>query len=167
MLVRAPRWHDTPGFVAASMTPRPSAGSPPGCSWGLLGRMRYNSANTVFGHNVQDIQWTLREVAEADDDAFPGLAFDSYRRMRKLDGIGLAIVGWRSDAPVAGRMGERSIGLLPRTSHSPSQTLSFANSVPRKNCRRVQCSPLSADRPTKPDHSSISTRRRSNRSVRR
>ena len=41
-----------------------------GGGWGLLGGMRNNSVNTVFGHNAQDIQQILREVAEADDGAF-------------------------------------------------------------------------------------------------
>ena len=62
-----------------------------GGGWGLLGRMRNNSVNTVFGHNAQDIQEILREVAEANDDAFPGLAFDAYKRMRKFGGIGEGI----------------------------------------------------------------------------
>ena len=43
----------------------------------------------------------------------------------------------------------------------------FANFGRSKTYRPPRCSPLSADRPTKPDHSSIRTRRRSNRSVRR
>ena len=62
-----------------------------GGGWGLLGSMRNNSVNTVFGHNAQDIQEILREVAEADDDAFPDLAFDAYERMREFDGIGPGI----------------------------------------------------------------------------
>ena len=62
-----------------------------GGGWGLLGRMRNNSVNTVFGHNAQDIQQILREVAEADDGAFPGLAFDAYERMREFGGIGKGI----------------------------------------------------------------------------
>ncbi len=62
-----------------------------GGGWGLLGRMRNNSVNTVFGHNAQDIQEILREVADANDGAFPGLAFDAYERMRKFGGIGEGI----------------------------------------------------------------------------
>ena len=62
-----------------------------GGGWGLLGGMRNNSVNTVFGHNAQDIQQILREVAEADDGAFPGLAFDAYERMREFGGIGEGI----------------------------------------------------------------------------
>ena len=69
-------------------------GTARGGGWGLLGRMRNNSVNTVFGdnpHNAQDIQEVLREVAEADDDAFPDLAFDAYERMTEFDGIGRGI----------------------------------------------------------------------------
>ena len=62
-----------------------------GGGWGLLGGMRNNSVTTVFGHNAQDIQQILREVAEADDGAFPGLAFDAYERMREFGGIGEGI----------------------------------------------------------------------------
>ena len=62
-----------------------------GGGWGLLGRMRNNSANAVFKHNAQDIQEILREVAEAKDDAFPDLAFDAYKRMRNFGGIGEGI----------------------------------------------------------------------------
>ena len=62
-----------------------------GGGWGLLGRMRNNSVDTVFGHNAQDIQEILREVAEADDDAFPDLSFDAYERMREFGGIGPGI----------------------------------------------------------------------------
>ena len=42
-----------------------------------------------------------------------------------------------------------------------------ASQATRQRPSYAQCSPLSEDRPTKADHSSISTRRRSNRSVRR
>ena len=62
-----------------------------GGGWGLLGRMRNKSVDTVFGHNALDIQVILREVTEADDDAFPDLAFDAYERMREFNGIGRGI----------------------------------------------------------------------------
>ena len=63
----------------------------PGGGWGLLGSMRNNSVDTVFGHNAQGIQQILREVAEADDGAFPDLAFNAYRWMREFHGIGPGI----------------------------------------------------------------------------
>ncbi|MCY4502722.1 MAG: phospholipase D family protein [Alphaproteobacteria bacterium] len=62
-----------------------------GGGWGLLGRMRNNSVNSVFGHNAQEIQEILHEVAEANDDAFPGLAFDAYEQMTEFGGIGEGI----------------------------------------------------------------------------
>ena len=96
-----------------------------GGGWGLLGRMRNKSVNTVFGHNAQDIQEILREVAEADDDAFPDLAFDAYERMREFDGIGPGIATRllslaRPDRFVSVNDGSRDglaqySGLAPRT----------------------------------------------------
>ena len=62
-----------------------------GGGWGLLGGMRNNSVDTVFEQHTQEIQEILREVTEADDDAYPGLAFDAYERMTELDGVGPGI----------------------------------------------------------------------------
>ena len=62
-----------------------------GGGWGLLGRMRNNSVNTVFERHAQGIQQILREVGEADDGADPDLAFDAYRRMMKFKGVGKGI----------------------------------------------------------------------------
>ena len=62
-----------------------------GGGWGLLGRMRNNSINTVFEQHTQVIQEILREATEADDSAFPDLAFDTYERMTELKGVGPGI----------------------------------------------------------------------------
>ena len=96
-----------------------------GGGWGLLGRMRNNSVDTVFGHNAQDIQEILREVAGADDDAFPDLAFEAYEWMREFDGIGEGIATRllslaRPDRFVSVNDGSRDrlarySGLAPRT----------------------------------------------------
>ena len=63
----------------------------PGGGWGLLGSMRNPSMEAVFGRNAEGIQQILREVAEADDSAFPDFAFDAYRRMRVFKGVGEGI----------------------------------------------------------------------------
>ncbi len=62
-----------------------------GDGWGLLGSMRNNSVDTVFEQHMQEIQKILRAATEADDDAYPGLAFEAYERMTELDGVGPGI----------------------------------------------------------------------------
>ena len=66
-------------------------GLPGGGGWGLLGRMRKNSVGVVFGQNAQDIWDILREVADADEDEFPDLAFECYEEMKGFHGIGKGI----------------------------------------------------------------------------
>lgn len=62
-----------------------------GEGWGLLGRMAGYANRTVFTNHPQDIQDILREVAKADEDEFPDLAFDAYGEMRELDDVGEGI----------------------------------------------------------------------------
>lgn len=102
-----------------------------GGGWGLLGRMRNSSVNTVFDQHPQDIQEILEKVAEADDDAFPDLAFVAYERMRKLDGVGPGIATRllslaRPDRFVSVNNGSRS-GLAQYSGLSPGTLGTIGN----------------------------------------
>ena len=66
-------------------------GLTPGEHWALFGRMRRAALNTVFGADLEAIQDTVLGVVAADDNAFPQLAFDSYRALREIEGIGPGI----------------------------------------------------------------------------
>ncbi len=62
-----------------------------GVGWALFGRMRPRALNTVFGNDREAIQDIVLGVIAAADDAFPQLAFDSYRALRDIDGVGPGI----------------------------------------------------------------------------
>ena len=66
-------------------------GRAPGEYWALFGRMRPTALGTVFGADLEAIQGVVRRVADAADDAFPQLAFNSYRALRSIDGVGPGI----------------------------------------------------------------------------
>ena len=59
--------------------------------WGLFGRMRWAALKTVFGANQQAIQRIVLGVVAAEDSAFPQLAFDAYRELQDIVGIGPGI----------------------------------------------------------------------------
>ena len=62
-----------------------------GETWALFGRMRPTARNTVFGADLEAIQGIVLRAATATDNAFPQLAFDSYRALRDIDGVGRGI----------------------------------------------------------------------------
>ena len=62
-----------------------------GGNWALFGRMRPSALGTVFGTDLKAIQNVMRRVIAAADSAFPQLAFDSYRALLDIDGIGPGI----------------------------------------------------------------------------
>ena len=66
-------------------------GRAPGEYWALFGRMRPAALKTVFGADLRAIHDIVRRAATAADDAFPKLAFDSYRALRGIDGVGPGI----------------------------------------------------------------------------
>ena len=66
-------------------------GLTPGEDWALFGRMRRAALNTVFGGDLVAIQDIVLGVVAAADNAFPQLAFDSYRALRDIDGVGPGI----------------------------------------------------------------------------
>ena len=66
-------------------------GLTPGEDWALFGRMRRAALNTVFGADLEAIQNIVLGAAAAADNAFPQLAFDSYRALRDIDGVGPGI----------------------------------------------------------------------------
>ena len=66
-------------------------GLTPGETWALYGRMRPAARNTVFGADLEAIQGIVRRAAAAADVAFPQLAFDSYRALHDIDGVGPGI----------------------------------------------------------------------------
>ena len=66
-------------------------GLTPGEDWALFGRMRRAALETVFGANQETIQDIVLAVVAADDNAFPQLAFDSYRALWDIDGVGPGI----------------------------------------------------------------------------
>ena len=59
--------------------------------WALFGRMRPAAVNTVFGADREAIQDIVLGVVAADENAFPRLAFESYRALRDIDGVGPGI----------------------------------------------------------------------------
>ena len=61
------------------------------CGEGLLSTISPVCMPAGFVHNAEGIQRILREVSEADDSAFPDLAFDAYGRMIEFKGVGKAI----------------------------------------------------------------------------
>ena len=66
-------------------------GLTPGADLALLGRMRPTSLKTVFGTKRETIQKIVHAVAAAEDDAFPQLAFDSYKALWDIYGVGPGI----------------------------------------------------------------------------
>ena len=62
-----------------------------GVGWALFGRMRQAALKTVFDENLKAIQDIVLGVAAAADNAFPQLAFDSYRALWDIDGVGPGI----------------------------------------------------------------------------
>ncbi len=66
-------------------------GLTPGEDWALFGRMRSPALNTVFGANLDAIQDIVLGVVAAADNAFPQLAFASYRALRDIGGVGPGI----------------------------------------------------------------------------
>ena len=62
-----------------------------GEDWALFGRMRPPAFDTVFGADLEAIQDTVLGVVAADDNAFPQLAFESYRALRDIEGVGPGI----------------------------------------------------------------------------
>ena len=59
--------------------------------WALLGRMRPPAKKTVFGRNRRRIHRIVRNAAEADDAAFPDLAFEAYTELRDIPRVGEGI----------------------------------------------------------------------------
>ena len=59
--------------------------------WALLGRMRPSAKETVFGHNRPRIQRVVQRVKKAEDTAFPSLAFEAYKELRDIPGVGEGI----------------------------------------------------------------------------
>ena len=63
--------------------------------WDLFGSTRGmrdpTSMEAVLGDNRKAIQDIVLNVAEAGDDAFPDLAFEAYRDLRKIKNVGPAI----------------------------------------------------------------------------
>ena len=66
-------------------------GLTPGESWALLGRMRNSAKKTVFGTDRERIQKVVHAVISAADDAFPQHAFEAYKDLRKIHGVGEGI----------------------------------------------------------------------------
>ena len=105
-------------------------GLTPGEDWALFGRMRRAALNTVFGADLEAIQDIVLGVIVAADNAFPHLAFDSYRALRDIDGVGPGIATRLltlarpdrfvsvNNASTAGLAA--SFGLAPSTLGSPS-----------------------------------------------
>lgn len=62
-----------------------------GEGWALLGPMRPTATKTVFGANRETIQGIVHVVADADDGAFPQLAFEAYGSLLKIEGVGPGI----------------------------------------------------------------------------
>lgn len=58
--------------------------------WALLGRMRDASRGAVFGDATRraQIERVVRDVVEARDDAFPGVAVEAYVRLQSFPDIG-------------------------------------------------------------------------------
>ena len=66
-------------------------GLTPDEDWALFGRMRPAALNTVFGTDREAIQDIVLGVVTAHDNAFPQLAFESYRALWGIDGVGPGI----------------------------------------------------------------------------
>ena len=62
-----------------------------GEDWALFGRMRPPALDTVFGADLEAIQDTMLSVVAAADNAFPQFAFESYRALRDIEGVGPGI----------------------------------------------------------------------------
>ena len=59
--------------------------------WALLGRMRPSAKKTVFGHNRPRVQRVVQRVKKAEETAFPSLAFEAYKDLRDIPGVGEGI----------------------------------------------------------------------------
>ncbi len=59
--------------------------------WALLGRMWHTARNTVFGDRREEIQNIVHTVLDAEDAAFPQLAFESYAALWEIYGVGSGI----------------------------------------------------------------------------
>ena len=85
-LVAQPDWNELDQYDRLRLL-----GLTPGEDWALYGRMRRAALNTVFGAELETIQDIVLGVVAAVDNAFPQLAFDSYRALRDIDGVGPGI----------------------------------------------------------------------------
>ena len=85
-VVAQPDWDDLDQYDRLRLL-----GLTPGEDWALFGRMRPAALNTVFGADLEAIQDIVLAVVAAADHAFPQLAFDSYRALRDIDGVGPGI----------------------------------------------------------------------------
>ena len=85
-VVAQPNWDELGQFDRLRLP-----GLTPGEDWVLFGRMRWSALGTVFRADLAAIQDVVIGVAIAADSAFPQLAFDSYRALREIDGVGPGI----------------------------------------------------------------------------
>ena len=59
--------------------------------WALLGRMRPSANDTVFKRSRPRVQRIVRRVKKAEETAFPSLAFEAYKDLRDIPGVGEGI----------------------------------------------------------------------------
>ena len=62
-----------------------------GEGWALLGPMRPLAKYTVFERNRLRVQKIVRRVKKAEETAFPSLAFEAYKDLRDIPGVGEGI----------------------------------------------------------------------------
>ena len=85
-LVAQPDWNELNQYDRHRLL-----GLSPGEDWALYGRMRPAALNTVFGADLATIQDIVLGVVAAAENAFPQVAFDSYRALRDIRGVGPGI----------------------------------------------------------------------------
>ena len=109
--------------------------------------MRPPALDTVFGADMESIHDTVLGVVAADDNDFPQLAFESYRALRDIEGVGPGIATRLLTLARPGRFVSvnsastaglaASFGLAPSTLGNPSNYARLLTAIYEQDWYRI------------------------------